>query len=393
MSLDFRTKNALLLAKIEAVAGTEELPVPGSDAIRIRDAIGYSPNFQNFEEGYVQESVSQASPIISGGGVSMRLPVWMTGAVAPGTAAPDWGTLMKAAAFGETKTAAPVTGTAQAVAAGTITLAVGASAVDNAYRGMPVDGTSGTISGQRRWITAYNGTSKVATIFPDWTGASGTPGYSIPANTKYEPITLSQKTLTLFGYQHDSVAANTSRLRKAKGAMGNGTISLRPSQPVSLDFTFTGQLPANPTDVARPAAGTFVGSSPEPYINAVSNLGNTAVKFNEFSLDFGNRVAQYDDPAQAYGLDTSEVTMRSMTGRIVPCVTHISSRDAFADWLAQTPKTLVLAWGTMTGKKIALLFPALRYTGNEPGDVNGYQVEGIPFRATGLDTELFISVS
>ena len=53
----------------------------------------------------------------------------------------------------------------------------------------------------------------------------------------------------------------------------------------------------------------------------------------------------------------------------------------------------MLAWGTTTGKKIALLFPALRYTGNEPGDVNGYQVEGIPFRATGLDTELFISVS
>ena len=83
MSLDFRTKNALLLAKVEAVAGTEESPVPGSDAIRIRDAIGYSPNFQNFEEGYVQELVSQAAPIISGGGVSMRLPVWMTGAVAP----------------------------------------------------------------------------------------------------------------------------------------------------------------------------------------------------------------------------------------------------------------------------------------------------------------------
>ena len=161
---------------------------------------------------------------------------------------------MKGAAFGETKTAAPVTGTAQAVAAGTITLAVGASAVDNAYRGMPVDGTSGTISGQRRWITAYNGTSKVATIFPDWTGASGTPGYSIPANANYEPITLSQKTLTLFGYQHDSVAANTSRLRKAKGAMGNGTISLRPSEP-SLARFYLHRAAASEPDGRSPARG------------------------------------------------------------------------------------------------------------------------------------------
>jgi hypothetical protein len=394
MALDFRTKNALLLAKIEAAAGTEEAPVPGSDAIRIRDAISFTPNFRNFEEGYVQESVSQAAPIISGGGAGFRLPVWMTGAAAPGTAAPDWGTLMKGAAFGETKTAAPVAGTSQAIAAGTITLAAGASAVDNFYRGMPIDGTSGSNNGQRRWIMAYNGTTKVATIFPDWTGVqSGTPAYSIPANALYTPLTLSQKALTIWAYQHDSVAANTSRRRRAKGAMGNGTISVRPSEPVSLDFTFTGQLPANPDDVARPAAGTFVGTTPEPYINAVTNLGNTAVKFNEFSLDFGNRVAQYDDPAQANGLDTAEVTMRSMTGRITPCLTHITSRDAFSDWLAQTSKALVLAWGTATGKKIALLLPALRYTGNEPGDVNGYQVEGIPFRATGLDTEVFISVS
>jgi hypothetical protein len=394
MSLDFRTKNALLLAKLEATAGTEESPVPGSDAIRIRDSIGYSPSFQNFEEGYVQESVSQASPIIGGGGVAMRLPCWMTGATAPGTAGPDWAAvLLRACAFSETKTAAPVTGTSQAIAAGTITLAAGASAVDNAYRGMPIDGTSGSVNGQRRWMTAYNGTTKVAAIFPDWVGASGTPTYSIPANALYIPVTLSQKSVTIFGYQHDSVAANTSRLRKLKGGMGNGSIAIQPGGPAGIDFNFAGQLPAAPTDVSRPAAGTFVGSRPEPYLNAVTNLGNTAVKFNDFSLDFGNRVVAYNDPAQAYGQDTSEVTFRSMAGRITPCLTHISSRDSFSDWLAGNQKALVLAWGSATGKKIALLLPAVQFTGNEPGDVNGYQTEGVPFRATGLDVELFLSIS
>src|SRR5215510_6013685 len=117
MALDFRTKNALLLAKIEAIAGTEENPIPGTDAIRIRDAISYSPNFQNFEEGYVQESISQAAPIVSGGGVSFRLPVWLTGAPTPGTTPPDWGTLLKGCAFGESKLAAPLTGTSTAIAA------------------------------------------------------------------------------------------------------------------------------------------------------------------------------------------------------------------------------------------------------------------------------------
>ena len=252
MALDFRTKNALLLAKIEAVTGTEEAPTPGADAIRIRDAIGYSPNFQNFEEGYVQESISQAAPIVSGGGVSFRLPVWLTGATAPGTTPPDWGTLLKACAFAENKLAAASTGTAVAVTANSITLAAGASAVDQAYRGMPIDGTGGTIAGQRRYITNYVGSTKVATVAPDWTGASGTPGYSIPVNVTYSPLTLSEKALTVWGYQHDSVQANQSRRRRGKGMMGTGTLAVRAAQPVSLDMTFTGQLPAIPDDIARP---------------------------------------------------------------------------------------------------------------------------------------------
>jgi len=393
MALDFRTKNALLLAKIEAVTGTEEAPTPGADAIRIRDAIGFAPNFANFEEGYVQESISQAAPIVAGGGVSFRLPVWLTGAPTPGTTAPDWGTLLKGCAFGETKTAAALTGTSTAVTASSITLAAGSSAVDNAYRGMPIDGTGGSISGQRRFITSYVGSTKVANVFPDWTTPSGTPGYSIPANALYTPLTLSEKTLTIWGYQHDSVQANQSRRRRGKGSMGTGTISIRTGQPVGLDLTFTGQLPASPDDVTRPSAATYVGSTPEPFLNATANLGSAPVKFNDFSIDFGNRVAQYNDPAQAFGQDTAEVTFRSMTGRIVPCLTHTATRDAFADWIAQTPRALVLAWGSATGKKISLLMPALRYTGNEPGDVDGYQVEGIPFRATGLDNELLICVS
>lgn len=393
MSVDFRTKNALLLAKVEAVAGTEEAPVPGSDAIRVRDQIGWNANLANMVTGYVQESISETPPIIGGGAAGLRAAVWMTGAAAPGTTGPDWGKLMLGAAFMETKLAAAHTGTSTAIAASTITLAAGASAVDDAYLGMPIDGTSGSINGQRRWITDYVGSTKVATVFPPWSSPSATPAYSIPACAVYQPITLSQKTLTLFAYQHDSVLANTSRLRKVKGAMGNGTISLTPGGLVGLTFDFQGQLPAAPTDVSRPVAATYVGLEPTPYLAATSYLGDTPVKFNDFSLDFGNRITQYDDPAQALGRDTSEATMRTMAGRIVPCLTHIASRDAFSDFMNSTSRGAVLAWGPSVGRRIAILMPALRYTGNEPGDVNGYQVEGIPFRATGQDSEVFISVS
>jgi hypothetical protein len=63
--------------------------------------------------------------------------------------------------------------TAQAGAAGSITLDAGASAVDDFYKGLAVQPISGTGAGQVRLITAYNGTTKVATVKPNWTTNPG----------------------------------------------------------------------------------------------------------------------------------------------------------------------------------------------------------------------------
>jgi len=58
--------------------------------------------------------------------------------------------------------------TAQAGAAGTITLDASASSVTDFYKGAWIATLSGTGAGQTRLCTAYNGTSKVATIVPNW---------------------------------------------------------------------------------------------------------------------------------------------------------------------------------------------------------------------------------
>jgi len=60
---------------------------------------------------------------------------------------------------------------AQAGAAGSITLAAAASAIDDFYKGMTVVLYTGTGAGQARSITAYNGTTKVATVDPNWATA------------------------------------------------------------------------------------------------------------------------------------------------------------------------------------------------------------------------------
>lgn len=60
-------------------------------------------------------------------------------------------------------------GTAQAGAAGSITLDSGASATDNLYKGCWIVLTGGTGAGQCRLCTGYTGSSKVATVAPNWT--------------------------------------------------------------------------------------------------------------------------------------------------------------------------------------------------------------------------------
>lgn len=58
---------------------------------------------------------------------------------------------------------------AQAGAAGTITLNASASAVDDTYNNEYVYIVSGTGAGQRRQITDYTGSTKVADVSPNWT--------------------------------------------------------------------------------------------------------------------------------------------------------------------------------------------------------------------------------
>lgn len=65
--------------------------------------------------------------------------------------------------------AAGVTGTAQAGADGTITLAAGESATDDIYNGERISILEGTGAGQSRLIVDYDGTSKVATVDRNWT--------------------------------------------------------------------------------------------------------------------------------------------------------------------------------------------------------------------------------
>lgn len=72
------------------------------------------------------------------------------------------------------------TGSLQAATASSVTLKAAASGTNNIFTGLCVVMTSGAQSGKARKILAYNGTTKVATIFPNWeTAPVATDNYKV----------------------------------------------------------------------------------------------------------------------------------------------------------------------------------------------------------------------
>lgn len=83
------------------------------------------------------------------------------------------------------------TGTAQSGASGTITLQASATTVTDAFKRSYIYIISGTGAGQSREIIAYNGTTKVATVTPNWgVNPDNTSVYRIVTQEHYEANTI-----------------------------------------------------------------------------------------------------------------------------------------------------------------------------------------------------------
>lgn len=395
MSMNFRSQNTLLLAKVETTIGVDAAPVPANDSIRAEPA-DWQPAFDTTQTNFARGSISQSAPIVQGGMAKIGVKSALMNSATPGTAAPDIGTLFRGSAMSQVLLAADVSGSAQAGATGSITLAAGASAVDNFYRGWVLELTSGTGFPQtlpdipRRVITGYNGTTKIATVYPNWTvNPAAASAYAIRKGALYTPITVAQETLTLYCYLRNSVSAGLARLRKVIGAMGAWSINVTPKDLARITFNFQGIFPGAPTDVSDPGAGTYLGVDPKPYINAQTYLGGVKCKFNAMSLDSGNKPSNFADPAALYGNDSTEIVERTMTGSITPALSMVAVMDAITDWISSSSKPLWLCYGSV-GSGVSIYLPAIRYTGNQPGDSDGFAVETLPFQAIGDDLEAMI---
>lgn len=385
----FRTRFQEIRRKLETTVGTEVSPA-AADAVKALSP-AWSANLEAISrDDELSGSISTQPQDVGGGYGSFKYGMFAGGAGTAGSA-PPWGRDLRACAFSETLLASAVTNTAQDGAANSITLASGASSTDDIYKGMVVRITSGLASGASNVISAYNGTTKVATVVRAWTvNPDATSVYSIDACALYKPITSGQEALTFNFYKHNANPAANSIISKLIGAMGTASLSVPPRQFAKWMFDMRGQIPANPADVAKPSAASFPSQPAEAFINAEVLIGGTACKLAGFDLNMGGSVDQFDDPSTAYGYDVAAILKRKPTGNLKIATELRSVRDAFADWRSATSRDLVIRWGSAGGKRICIWLPSMRYTGNADEDVRGFIAEGIPFQAHGDDAEAYI---
>lgn len=382
---DFLIKNRLVLAKVETTSGTDASPVPATDAVLCEEP-RVAPNMELERTNEVTGSLDSQQSIVGGGYVEHSQRIFVKGSGTPGTA-PESDPYLKASAMGLTTLAANSTGTAQAGAAASITLAAGAPSTS--LVGFVIETTGGTGPGQTRVITAYNTTSKLAAVYPDWdVEPDATTTYSVKAGNLYIPASTALKTISSYVYQKNS-GSGDAVLKKLLGGAANCALAVQTRQTAKFTFTVRGIL-QDPETVSNPSAGTFDATRPRPLRDADAFLGGQRVCFRNFTLDWGNVLAQGDCPGAQYGYDPARVTDRKPTGRINPQMLTLADRNAWSDMVNGTTKSLWLNWGEVDGNKVSLFLPAIAYTGNEEEDLAGVLAEGLPYEAVGPDSWVYL---
>lgn len=197
-------------------------------------------------------------------------------------------------------------GTAQAGAAGSITLAAGASATDALYAGALVTIVSGAGAGQVRLIAGYTGSTKVATVTPNWT--------STPDNTSVYAV----------------LAWGPSDLRQWLGAAVSAAISGR------LDVN-VGAMQADVVTAAAIAADA-IGSS---------ELATTAVN------EIRDAILSDSTPFQGARIDAA-ITSRATPAQVNAEVLDVLNVDTFTE-----PASVPSATSTLR-EKIGWLFALAR---------------------------------
>ena len=380
--MPLRTKQRLLLVKTEGSSyGVDSSPT-GSNALLINDDLQLSPlSGATTQRRIIRPYRGAYETSIVNTQVGITFSVELAGSGTAGTASAV-ADLLRCCATAQTVTASAVTGTAAAGAANSITLAAGTSSVNDFYCGQIISIASGTGSGHVGVITAYNGTSKVATVAPISTtfvpGASS--AYSIAANVSYRPISATSgvsDTSCTITYNIDGVQ------HKLLGCRGTFTVNLALGEFGTLNYTITG-IYASPTDTAQSTYTVAYANQSVPLVYRTDNVRATrffgvAGCFQSITLDAGNTV----NYRELIGC-TKEVVIPDgqSSGTVMMEATAIATFDPFTSSLSDgTSGALSSVIYGDAGRRVSLVVPRCDLGQPSYSTMDGYEMLNLPYTA------------
>lgn len=378
MAWNHKSRIVAVAVAIQSVAGTFTTPTSA-------DIIPVSPptngeDMVSTDDPTATGSIWQSPRVYLGktANVGATAPLRGPGGTVP-PAANAWplGRVFQAAGYAEVRSAAAVTGTAQAGGTTTsIILAAGSSAIDDFYTGMPIQhatiGTAGTIKGNSA-VLDYNGTTKTAILGETVGSAIAAGTYTIPPNLCYQLGTLSSAPPLL--------SVTVWRDKKRYDYRDVRITSLTFDMPVaneanqvypSVEFQMKG-LPAGVTDATAPSLTTAQLSTIAPYRNGKFCLDKVALGHQSSKFQISADVAGASNAAAVEGQDGYEI----MSGQ--RSIDFDLNQMAVADFDIdtrvnnQTTISTMSLWGLGAGNRFVSTCPEIALNPmNNPGDRNGF---------------------
>jgi hypothetical protein len=366
------TRKSILLARIESTYGTDSVPTGASHAILVRNLNITPINTEEASRDLIRPFLGQFDQLIANRHVQIEFEVEVAGAGTAGTA-PGYGALLRACGLSETLLASPLTGTAQAGGASTITLAAGASSTDNAYAGQLLSITSGTGSGQSGIIGSYNGTTKVATMLQPWgVQPTGTSAYSIAASATYRPVSTAFESVSIYmnsdGTQH-----------RMTGARGNVEFDFTAKNIPVMKFRMLGIF----NTVADVTLQTPVYTAFQTPL-AVNNTNTSLFRLHAYagvleqlSLNVNNSI----EFRAVVGDEYIQLADRRSEGQLTIEAPTVAQFDIFAAALNNTYGPIQLRHGTTSGNSVLISSQRIDLGTPSYGDSQGIVTNNVPFYA------------
>lgn len=205
----------------------------------------------------------------------------------------------------------PHYGTAQAGASSSVTLASTASATNDTYNRSLVTIVSGTGVGQTRIISAYNGTTKVATVETAWTTTPDTTSVYVVAPA-YSPAVSSIGPVLAY-------TAAGAAIMPAAGNVGTNGVLLGDEEdiyPAYLDFTVDGANSQDEYTVTWYKNGTLQTSGiTSPTITVTKRSDGTALVATTSMTEIGS-TGSYKYDEGTYRLGDGESALVTMVATI-----------------------------------------------------------------------------